>query len=336
MRVSQRDTRRDVTDSEEDVKEAATASGERTAASRTPLRRPPVRLMLVGAISGVLVAGLALVVGGGWLAAIGLRVSAGAWHLSLGFGRDQELGRYWARHPRQCGGRGGPLAVQRDADERVRELEARREAQQRQVEDRRQRAADRQSLQLTLGLQPDLRRIDLRRRDLRGFFLRGKKLNAASLDDAQLQRADLAESDLRDATADQARFDGADLSETDLRGMQALRARFDRADLSFTDLRDAFLVSVPPPGRGRGTGSRVVPGRQPVPGKPCEERSLSAWTSAALSSGRPISVSPSLNTPICATPIYGRRGYAERTWTVRGCEAPATAGARVGRPASSP
>jgi uncharacterized protein YjbI with pentapeptide repeats len=223
--------------------------------SLPPLRRPTMELLVVAAISGVLVAAVAFAVGGRWLPA-------------LGVGAVLALGIYlWASGESRSWGDIGQgiltsvvvavalLAVQRGADERARDVEVRREAEQRRLEDRRQRATDRQSLQLTLGLQSDLSRVDFRRRDLRGFILLGKKLRQANLGGAQLQKATLAEADLRDATADGARFDDANLTEADLRGMSALRARFDRADLSFSDLRDAFLVSVPPPDRGEVEGA---------------------------------------------------------------------------------
>ena len=76
------------------------------------------------------------------------------------------------------------MAVQRDADERTRkataDAERRAEKQLRDAETSRQRAAERESLQLSLTLQRDMRGIALADRELSGFRLAGKNFGAPS------------------------------------------------------------------------------------------------------------------------------------------------------------
>jgi hypothetical protein len=113
------------------------------------------------------------------------------------------------------------------------------------------RAADRQSLRITIGLQSSLIGIDLSEGDLTGFYLAGKDLEAARLDravlaganlerahllnarlhKANLHKASLFEADLRDAD-----LSGADLSAANLSG-----AKLAGADLTGADLRDTRL-----------------------------------------------------------------------------------------------
>jgi uncharacterized protein YjbI with pentapeptide repeats len=118
------------------------------------------------------------------------------------------------------------MSVQHDSDERLRSLEERRAAESRAAEVRRQRAAERQSLQLTLTLQRDLSGTSLRGRDLSGFSLSGMRFVEAELDEADLTEANLWGSDLRRASAVETRFDAALLGTADLRGATLAVVRF--------------------------------------------------------------------------------------------------------------
>jgi uncharacterized protein YjbI with pentapeptide repeats len=157
--------------------------------------------IVAAATAMVVTVALARSLDAGWLAAIGLGVllAAGVF--------------LWAEDDRRQAGDVGQgvivsvvvalaiLAVQRDAEERSRRIDRERE-----------RAQDRQSLRVTLGLQSELARIDLGGQDLSGFVLVKKSLVGATLDGANLTRAVLIRSDLSDANAAGSRFDRAVLS----------------------------------------------------------------------------------------------------------------------------
>ena len=100
-----------------------------------------------------------------------------------------------------------------------------------------QRFAERQTLQLTIALFPDLVRIDLSHRDLSGFFLRGRNLTEANLEGANLERANLEGASLVKANLTGARLAGCNLRGANLRG-----AVLTEADLSLADLGGAKLV----------------------------------------------------------------------------------------------
>jgi uncharacterized protein YjbI with pentapeptide repeats len=103
------------------------------------------------------------------------------------------------------------------------------------------RTAERESLRVTLGVQPSLERIDLRGRDLSGFYLAGKPLAGAVLERTNLRKANLEGTNLNDArlrSADlrQAELFGADLQNADLNSANLRGARLVDADLRGADL----------------------------------------------------------------------------------------------------
>jgi uncharacterized protein YjbI with pentapeptide repeats len=160
-------------------------------------------------------------------AVVAARLLGGGWAAALGLGALLALGTYlWLEDERRQASDLGQgilvsvlvalafLAVQRDAEERIREIDAARDL-----------AEARQSLRLTLGLQDDLSRIDLSGRDLRRFVLVRKRLTEATLDRARLDRAVLSGSDLRHASALGTSFSNAILADADLRGMRVVSSR---------------------------------------------------------------------------------------------------------------
>jgi hypothetical protein len=127
---------------------------------------------------------------------------------------------------------------------------------------RREEAAAKQNLLMSLSMTQDLTGVDLRGRDLRDIVLRDKRLDSADLSGADLRLASLSncsmedtmlkDADLRDAylgTALAVRSIaaiGADFTGADLRGATVIgdvrRALFDRADLRGADLTNALAI----------------------------------------------------------------------------------------------
>jgi uncharacterized protein YjbI with pentapeptide repeats len=99
------------------------------------------------------------------------------------------------------------------------------------------RNSERQSLQLTIALFPELVRIDLSNRDLSGFYLRGRNLTEANLAGANLDKANLEGANLVKANLAGARLVGCNLRGANLRG-----ANLSECDLSTADLGGAKLV----------------------------------------------------------------------------------------------
>jgi uncharacterized protein YjbI with pentapeptide repeats len=150
-------------------------------------------------------------------------------------------------------------------------------ALQNENEDSRQEVADRQALQISLGLQRDLRGADLRDQPLHKFdlafkdmshanlrgvdlskanltnaILRGTRLDGANLEKADLSRADLTEAvlngaNLRDATLTDAILEGAEIGvdefgkPADLTRAEAIDARMHHACLADAKLNEAIL-----------------------------------------------------------------------------------------------
>ena len=222
---------------------------------RWPVSRQGIAIGIVGSGAARVVA---RATGAGWLPALALAVVLGLGLVLWGSDEEKSWGDV---------GQGivvsvivalALLAVQRDAADRLRLATQHRDDQLRAAERRRQVAADRSSLQLTLSSQPDLTEVSLAGRDLRGFFLAGKKLFRANLRKARLDRANLRVADLREVEADGARFDGAVLARADLRygwfeplnvslkpgPPSAPSASFRRAFLPGADLRGASASNV--------------------------------------------------------------------------------------------
>jgi uncharacterized protein YjbI with pentapeptide repeats len=202
------------------------------AAKRLRSDRVSLHGLGVGLAGAVLAAIVGRATGAGWLSAIGLAAL-------LGFGLY-----LWARDKDKGWGDLGQgilvgvvvaialMSVQRDADQRTREADEQRDRQLRDSEARRQRAADRQNLQLTLTLEDDLSGIALSGRDLSGFFLAGKDFKGADLHDADLTGADLRGSKFRRADLRGTRFDKANMAGADLRGVaEGAKVSFRRANL---------------------------------------------------------------------------------------------------------
>ena len=163
--------------------------------------------------------------GTGWVAAIGLAVLLGV-GIYL-WGHDQTKG--WGDLGQGIFVSGvvaiALLAVQRDADTR------------------RENAAERQSLQLTLTMASNLRGIGLAGRDMHGFFLADKRLDEANLERADLTGADLRNASLSGASLGEATLDGAELVGADLGGanMSVDRDKNDPTDYT-ASLRGAVLM----------------------------------------------------------------------------------------------
>ena len=124
------------------------------------------------------------------------------------------------------------FALQLVFDARLRDLEDRQRAAQEARDERLRLQGERASLQLTIGLQPNLTGIDLQDRDLRAFYLSRKRLRDAVLNRADLREANLSLADLRGAELNEARLQGANLDGADLTS----------ARLGVANLRDASLV----------------------------------------------------------------------------------------------
>ena len=144
------------------------------------------------------------------------------------------------------------LAVQVLYESRVSRLEELQRAAQTTRDRRFQQQSERQSLELAVGMQHDLRELDLRGRNLSGFFLVRKQLQGAQLSGARLNEAVLTGSNLtgaafvdarlRAAVLDDARLVEAVLSRADLQGAYLRGTTLRGADLSAADLRGADLT----------------------------------------------------------------------------------------------
>jgi uncharacterized protein YjbI with pentapeptide repeats len=143
------------------------------------------------------------------------------------------------------------FAVQLVFDARLRNVEERREAEQARRAEQQRVQANRNALQLTVGLQPDLSGIDLRKRNLAGFYLSRKRLveavlaganlRAANLSNADLTRADLREAQLVGAHLDSANLAGANLALANLSGAVLVQAKLGNAELAGAVLTGADL-----------------------------------------------------------------------------------------------
>jgi uncharacterized protein YjbI with pentapeptide repeats len=128
---------------------------------------------------------------------------------------------------------------------------------------RREEAAERENLKLTLSMTRELRGVDLHGRDLHGVMLRhkdmrGANLRGANLSEASIERVPLADADLAGADLQGARFGrpgesvtdaslfGTDLTRADLRGAwlrcDLRAARFEGADLRGADLSESLAT----------------------------------------------------------------------------------------------
>jgi uncharacterized protein YjbI with pentapeptide repeats len=105
-----------------------------------------------------------------------------------------------------------------------------------------QRFAERQSLQLTIALFPDLVRIDLSHRDLSWFYLRGRNLTEANLAGANLEKANLEGANLVKANLSGARLAGCNLRGANLRGANLTESDLTTADLGGAKLTRANLT----------------------------------------------------------------------------------------------
>src|SRR4051794_22037075 len=112
------------------------------------------------------------------------------------------------------------MAVQRDADDRTRETTERSDRQLREADAARQKANERESLQLSLTMQSDLRGIALADRDMHGFFLAGKNFSDADLHNVNLEGADLRASRFRGTDLVGANLNQASMSQSELRGVK--------------------------------------------------------------------------------------------------------------------
>jgi uncharacterized protein YjbI with pentapeptide repeats len=143
------------------------------------------------------------------------------------------------------------FAVQLVFDARLRDVEEQREAEQARRAEQQRAQANRNALQLTVGLQPDLSGIDLRKRNLGGFYLSRKRLvdavlaganlREANLSNADLTRADLREARLVGAHLDRANLAGANLALANLSGAGLVQAKLGNAELAGAVLTGADL-----------------------------------------------------------------------------------------------
>ena len=115
-----------------------------------------------------------------------------------------------------------------------------------------QKAADRQNLRLTLGLQPSLSGTDLANMDLKGFSFSGKRLQQVDLTGAKLAGAkfkgatmrlvELDDADLRGAIMSGAVIDLGELRGANLEGADLQGAKLRQADLRGGNLRHTRLM----------------------------------------------------------------------------------------------
>jgi uncharacterized protein YjbI with pentapeptide repeats len=202
-----------------------TAGSDVSRASRTAWVR---RVSKLGFVLGLASATAAVVVarttGAGWAAAIGLAVLLGAGIYLWGYDETKGWGDLGQGIVISCVVAITLMAVQRDADTR------------------RERSAERQSLQLTLTMERHLRGIGLVGRDMHGFFLAEKRLDDANLERADLRGADLRATSLVGARLGEARLDGAELFAADLSHADFGTSRDRNDPTDFTaSLRDADL-----------------------------------------------------------------------------------------------
>jgi uncharacterized protein YjbI with pentapeptide repeats len=101
----------------------------------------------------------------------------------------------------------------------------------RAAEARERRNADRESLQLTIGMARSLQGIDLRDRQLDGFSLAAKNLRGAQFQGATARRANLTRANLSDATVREADFRDATLIGATLTGRRP-PSSFDLVDFA--------------------------------------------------------------------------------------------------------
>lgn len=106
---------------------------------------------------------------------------------------------------------------------------------------RQERRADRQRLELTLSLQSDLRDLNLSGRDLSGFVLVRKNLTGANFSRANLRDADFTGSTLTGANFSFADLRGVRLNGSMMDGIRAQDADFSRSQLKDVSLKDTSL-----------------------------------------------------------------------------------------------
>jgi uncharacterized protein YjbI with pentapeptide repeats len=121
------------------------------------------------------------------------------------------------------------------------EIDRRATARLRQSDQARERSAQRQTLQLTVGLRQKLAGIDLRGRDLSGFYLEEKDFTGATFSGADLRGADFVGATLNSTYFDGADLDGADISETYTKAAKLRKASLRRTDVSEADLTGSVL-----------------------------------------------------------------------------------------------
>lgn len=122
------------------------------------------------------------------------------------------------------------------------DLDAGRQAAALHAARERDAAADRQWLQLTLGINRDLTGIDLQHMDLTEFYMRGKNLTEAKLSGANLNRVDLSEARMEAIGLEDASLRRADLTESNLIGAFLMGADLSGATLTESNLTNAFLT----------------------------------------------------------------------------------------------
>jgi uncharacterized protein YjbI with pentapeptide repeats len=150
------------------------------------------------------------------------------------------------------------LGLQVFFDQRLSSIEDRRRADEMARNQRLDEQAARQSLRLTIGIQPNLQYIDLSGRDLASFYLGGKNLRGAHLVKTNLRKAILARANLTNAILEGAHLEGAHLDNARLKnaglqwahlqGAVLSQAKIGDADFSYADLRGADLeTAINPP-----------------------------------------------------------------------------------------
>jgi uncharacterized protein YjbI with pentapeptide repeats len=128
--------------------------------------------------------------------------------------------------------------------------------------------AERESLRVTLGVQPSLVSVDLRGRDLHDFYLARKPLVRALLTGANLRKANLERAKLGDADLRSADLRGAMLLGADLSSAKLVSTNLRGANLNGADLRGADLTGILVKGAELGANFR----KQDLHG-----RDLSGW-----------------------------------------------------------
>ena len=100
------------------------------------------------------------------------------------------------------------------------------------IDHKRQVQADRQNLEITIGLQKDLTGIKLDHKPLDGFYFYGRKLREAKLASSDLTSANLTRADLSCADLSEAILKDADAANAVLEGTDLHRAHLESAVLS--------------------------------------------------------------------------------------------------------